>query len=48
MTKLLQIPDGLKRKALKIADELGDVLIDCESCYGACDLAINEAKVLEC
>lgn len=48
MTKLLQIPDGLKRKVLKIADELGDVLIDCESCYGACDIAINEAKVLGC
>jgi 2-(3-amino-3-carboxypropyl)histidine synthase len=46
--KLLQIPDGLKRKSLKIADELGDVLIDCESCYGACDLAINEAKALGC
>jgi len=46
--KLLQIPDGLKRKALKIADDLGDVLIDCESCYGACDLAINEAKALGC
>lgn len=48
MTKLLQVPDGLKRKALKIADELGDVLIDCESCYGACDLAVNEAKALGC
>jgi 2-(3-amino-3-carboxypropyl)histidine synthase len=46
--KLLQIPDGLKRKALKIADENDDVLIDCESCYGACDLAINEAKTLGC
>lgn len=48
MTKILQVPDGLKRKALKIADEIGDVLIDCESCYGACDLAIKEAKVLGC
>lgn len=48
MTKLLQVPDGLKRKVLKIADELGDVLIDCESCYGACDIAINEAKTLSC
>ena len=48
MTKLLQIPDGLKRRALKIADETGDVIIDCESCYGACDLAINEAKALGC
>ena len=46
--KILQIPDGLKRKALKIADELGDVLIDCESCFGACDLAIQDAKMLGC
>ena len=46
--KILQIPDGLKRKVLKIADELGDVLIDCESCFGACDLAIQEAKLLGC
>jgi len=46
--KILQVPDGLKRKALKIADELGDVLIDCESCFGACDLAIQEAKILGC
>jgi len=46
--KILQVPDGLKRKALKIADELGDVLIGCESCFGACDLAIQEAKVLGC
>lgn len=46
--KILQVPDGLKRKALKIADELGDVLIDCESCFGACDLAVQEAKTLGC
>jgi len=46
--KILQIPDGLKRKALEIADEIGDVLIDCETCYGACDLAIHEAKILGC
>lgn len=46
--KILQIPEGLKRKALDIADELGDVLIDCEACYGACDLCINEAKSLGC
>jgi 2-(3-amino-3-carboxypropyl)histidine synthase len=46
--KILQVPDGLKWKALKIADELGDVLIDCESCFGACDLAIQEAKALGC
>lgn len=48
MTKLLQVPDGLKRKALRLADEMGDVVIDCESCYGACDLAVNEAKTLGC
>lgn len=46
--KILQVPEGLKRKALKIADESGDVLIDCEACYGACDLCIDEAKVLGC
>lgn len=46
--KILQVPDGLKRKALKIADELGDVLIDCESCYGACDLCVLESKALGC
>ena len=48
MTKLLQIPDGLKKKALKIADELEDVFIDCENCYGGCDLAIQRAKTLGC
>jgi len=46
--KLLQVPDGLKTKALEIADEIEDVLIDCESCYGGCDLAIQEAKLLGC
>lgn len=46
--KLLQVPNGLKRKVLEIADEIGDVLIDCESCYGGCDLAIQEAKLLDC
>ena len=46
--KILQIPEGLKRKALGIADEMGDVMIDCEACYGACDLCSNEAKILGC
>ena len=46
--KILQIPEGLKRKALSMADDLGDVLIYCEPCYGACDLCIDEAKVLGC
>ena len=46
--KILQVPEGLRRKALEIADGLGDVLIDCEACYGACDLCISEAKILGC
>ncbi|MDD5416600.1 MAG: diphthamide biosynthesis enzyme Dph2 [Candidatus Aenigmarchaeota archaeon] len=46
--KLLQIPDGLKTKALEIADELGDVVISYESCYGACDIKEDEAKRLGC
>jgi len=48
MAKLVQIPDGLKRKALEIADEIGDAFIDCESCYGGCDLATQRAKALGC
>ncbi|MBU3896639.1 MAG: diphthamide biosynthesis enzyme Dph2 [Nanoarchaeota archaeon] len=46
--KFLQIPDGLKTKALEIADELGDVVISCESCYGSCDIREDEAKLLGC
>jgi len=46
--KFLQIPDGLKTKALEIADELGDVVISCETCYGACDILEDEAKLLGC
>jgi 2-(3-amino-3-carboxypropyl)histidine synthase len=46
--KLLQVPDGLKRKLLEIADEIGDVYIDLDSCYGACDIDINKAKLLDC
>jgi len=46
--KLLQVPDGLKRKLLEIADEIGDVYIDLDSCYGACDIDIEKAKLLNC
>jgi 2-(3-amino-3-carboxypropyl)histidine synthase len=46
---LLQIPEGLKRKALALADSIkGQVLISCESCYGSCDLRISEAAALGC
>jgi 2-(3-amino-3-carboxypropyl)histidine synthase len=44
---LLQVPDGLKRKVLEIADEIDeDVLISGESCFGACDLRLCEAEKL--
>jgi len=46
--KLLQVPEGLRTKALEIADEIGDVLIYGERCYGACDLPIHVAKDLGC
>ncbi len=49
---LLQIPEGLKSKALSIARGLekggNEVLISCEPCYGACDLRDSEAKRLGC
>lgn len=44
--KILQVPDGLKRKALKLSDENGGAAIYCESCYGACDICESEAKSL--
>jgi 2-(3-amino-3-carboxypropyl)histidine synthase len=46
LRKILQVPLGLKRKALEIADKYGDVFIDMENRYGACDLPILEAKAL--
>ncbi|MBN2202950.1 MAG: diphthamide biosynthesis enzyme Dph2 [Candidatus Aenigmarchaeota archaeon] len=45
--KILQIPDGLKNKALELADK-HDAIIYCESCYGACDICDSEAKALGC
>jgi 2-(3-amino-3-carboxypropyl)histidine synthase len=46
--KLLQIPEGLITKVLEIADDIEDVIIYGERCYGACDLAIHVAKALDC
>jgi len=46
---LLQVPDGLRRKANKIADRFDiDISIWGSSCYGSCDLPndIGEADVL--
>lgn len=52
MRIFLQVPEGLKSKALKLARELerqgNEVLISCEPCYGACDLRDSEAKKLGC
>ncbi|MDK2795508.1 MAG: 2-(3-amino-3-carboxypropyl)histidine synthase [Archaeoglobaceae archaeon] len=35
----VQLPDGLKRRAFEICEELGsDVILSGESCFGACDI----------
>lgn len=48
MRVLLQLPEGLKSKALKLAEKLErqgyEVVISCSPCYGACDVALDEAK----
>ncbi|MCC7552556.1 diphthamide biosynthesis enzyme Dph2 [Candidatus Micrarchaeota archaeon] len=48
MRILLQFPEGLKSKALEEQKELekqgNEVFVSSASCYGACDLAIDEAK----
>ena len=48
---LLQLPEGLKPEATKLAaviEEAGATpLILAEPCYGACDLALEEAKALK-
>lgn len=52
MKILLQVPEGLKTKALEIAESLekqgNEVLVSCEPCYGACDLRDAEAQRLGC
>ncbi len=48
----LQIPEGLKTKALDMVKELEGaglkIFVSCEPCYGACDLRDAEAKRLGC
>jgi len=45
---LLQLPEGLKPKAYEIANSLdAEVIVSGEPCWGACDLAINDAKELK-
>ncbi|MEM7823821.1 MAG: diphthamide biosynthesis enzyme Dph2 [Candidatus Aenigmatarchaeota archaeon] len=48
MRTLIQVPDGLKRKALDIADKTGNAIICAEPCYGGCDLREREAVMLGC
>ncbi len=48
MRTLIQVPEGLKRKALEIADKNDDAIISAEACYGGCDLRDREAELLGC
>lgn len=49
---LLQLPEGLKTRALEIATELEEswleVLISVEPCFGGCDVRDDEARRLGC
>jgi len=51
MRILLQFPEGLKKEALayaqKYENEGHEVLLSGASCYGACDLAIEEAMAVD-
>ncbi|MFH1520019.1 MAG: diphthamide biosynthesis enzyme Dph2 [Candidatus Micrarchaeota archaeon] len=51
MRLLLQFPDGLKQKAIEFAKkyekEGHEVFLSASSCYGACDIAIDEARMLK-
>lgn len=47
---LVQLPEGLRSKALQIVSVIEGAgalaIISADPCYGACDLALNEAKIL--
>ena len=51
MRILLQFPEGLKQKAVEIArkyeKEGHEVFLSASACYGACDIAIDEARWLK-
>ena len=51
MRILLQFPEGLKQKALEISrryeSEGHEVILSASACYGACDIAIDEARWLK-
>jgi len=49
---LLQLPDGMRPFALKIVEDIekntrAKVFLSGDSCYGACDVAISQAKELD-
>jgi 2-(3-amino-3-carboxypropyl)histidine synthase len=48
---LLQFPEGLKKEALnyarKLEEEGNEVFISASPCFGACDIALDEAKKVE-
>lgn len=48
MRILLQFPEGLKQEALKIAQkyekEGHEIFLSASACYGACDIALDEAR----
>lgn len=50
MRILLQFPEGLKKEALKHAEKYGrkghEVFLSGSACYGACDLVLEEAKIM--
>jgi 2-(3-amino-3-carboxypropyl)histidine synthase len=48
---LVQLPDGLRPQALTLTQQLeeladAEILLSGDSCYGACDLATNQAEAL--
>ncbi|MEM2272793.1 MAG: diphthamide biosynthesis enzyme Dph2 [Candidatus Bathyarchaeia archaeon] len=47
---LVQLPEGLRSRALKIASLVEETnalaIVSADPCYGACDLALDEAKAL--
>jgi len=49
-TVIVQIPEGLKQKTTSIAEELKgsceNVFVKMDPCYGACDLPLNDMKIL--
>jgi 2-(3-amino-3-carboxypropyl)histidine synthase len=51
MKLLLQFPEGLKREAIAYAkryeEEGHEVYLSASSCYGACDLALDEARAIK-